>query len=1504
VAVLALLASVWGHLQSGEGRELLRQYVVGLLDRELAGQVEIGAIETLRLGHIELRGIRVLDPEGQQVAGARSASIHPDLPALAHGTIGLERVAADELAVHLRAGKGELPSLVDAFEAAGPAAPGDAEPTPVRIDSIVIERGSVSGPYVPLGISELRLEAELALRDALELGLARARFDVVQGSSAVGRVRSLQGHFSSAPGSRSEARIQLQSGSDRASVKGRWTMPAASSPGRVTARVHIPSLSPATLDRFGLHGPADPLARPIGARVRIHGPLDDLRATFALDTAGGDVDGTARVRGLHTLEVSLQTDRLRLEEVLAQMDPLKLSGQVHAHVTSLPESPRRIRVALDGVAVDETRIPSLRARATVHSDHLRIESLKLPYMRGQTRVRGRIGFDGASAVQVEASLPDVGDDPNVRRAAPSVRGRLRMDVTVRYAPARKQQLALDGKLSVRGLSSALMQAKRLVLKGKARGRAARPVVNVRIRGERLVVQDYKLTSLRARARGGPERYDVRLDVRAPERRRLRVRTRVQVGQDTLHATLRRLRLQAGRARWSGRGSLRIAHGHAITVPALALRSGRGRVTAQGQYRFDETVRASVDVAALDLARLPRFDFLPDVSGTVALNARIEGAVHRPAVQVDATWERGELDGVPLRNMQLKGRYDAQDRELAAEGQLALGGEYGGGRFRARAQFPRGPPMARATLLKGRYDTELELHHLDVSLPSRVHGDLPDLSGHVSGTTRLQGTVDQPELDVAIRGTDLAAPGYPALDARLSVHYEGERLQTHVTFDDQHGRLARFSAELESDLSRAVRAPDRWRRTLPEQPWELEAHVARRPLDEFPLLQEGPLSRLRGRIALQTRSGGRGPMEGDVTIVLDTAEPEGATGVGPPTCKSGARRRIALTAKLRGDRVEAEGAGWVQRKQFLELRANAAAPVDDWLAGRTDMEVPVLDARMRVANADLAHLPLLCAMGQGHLSAEARVDGLFGRTPRARLEFSSTDLVLDGQPRIRFEGNARISSDALVASVEAERFGGQGIFADATIPMRWQPGAVTPEVLTGGTLQWSVRFVRAPLELVLAPVPEVDGLAGTLHGELQARGEWPGLRYQGVLAVKGGGVELTPTGQEYQDVHGQLTFAERRIRIDRFAARAGSGNIRLQGEVRMPSPGTLQADLEAQTDDFAVRNRGFVVARLSSKTDVKARIGPQQGDVYVRVREMRVKLPKSRPPDVQSLEPHPDIVVLGKSKQAREQQARREAEAEDPYPLSIHIETARPFWVRRHDFAAQLHTSMALHSDPDFRITGSVQIRRGFYEMAGKRFELKRSTIRFTGGSPIDPVVRIVAVHRLDEPAGETLTVRVTGHVSDPQLNFASSVGPVPTAGDAVALLLGARGDDDTGAPETGDSLAGQTASFLGGVTAGLLTMTLREGLGKYAPNISIETGDGIGETKFRAGIDASQFVPKFMRDVVRSAYIEGFVGRSEQEGVSSTRAGVLMELQFPYNLLGTAALEPPTNWRVDLLWQP
>jgi translocation and assembly module TamB len=313
--------------------------------------------------------------------------------------------------------------------------------------------------------------------------------------------------------------------------------------------------------------------------------------------------------------------------------------------------------------------------------------------------------------------------------------------------------------------------------------------------------------------------------------------------------------------------------------------------------------------------------------------------------------------------------------------------------------------------------------------------------------------------------------------------------------------------------------------------------------------------------------------------------------------------------------------------------------------------------------------------------------------------------------------------------------------------------------------------------------------------------------------------------------------------------------------------------------------------------------PDHGQIDVGLKGVAVELSGDGMGDVQTLEPHPEF-SFADVRGVPEQMLAEEPE-KPSVPMTIHIQSEEPLWVRRDDFAVQMQPDLTIIvAGKKPLMKGKIDLLRGYISLLGQNFDIKRGQVVLGGSEEVDPQLEITAVHQ--SPRGAAVQLEVKGFVSQPQLTFRIEGNPNPvTAGEALFAINGRGGDTGSTAPEK------QVANAAIGMATGLLSLGARREFGDWVPMLQVEQGD---QTRVRVGLEADRFVPKFLKGFVRGAYVEGIVatestnpggaGTSSAQTNNASGNGVLLELTLPKNFVWAGQYGPGTAWSVDLDWRP
>jgi hypothetical protein len=657
------------------------------------------------------------------------------------------------------------------------------------------------------------------------------------------------------------------------------------------------------------------------------------------------------------------------------------------------------------------------------------------------------------------------------------------------------------------------------------------------------------------------------------------------------------------------------------------------------------------------------------------------------------------------------------------------------------------------------------------------------------------------------------------------------------------------------------------------------------------------------------------LEADALLGFPTAE-SGVAG-----CDGTLRRpELTLHVQTLGEEGSGSAALSLDGQPLGRAKLDADVPLTGWLTGDQPLAPPRTGFELALDTLAAEEMPILCEYVAGPLHVEGSARDAFARPPRLHFALRSRALQLAPNELQRQRlGNLRnvrtlgkpFSFEASI-DIEQERLGfqafleepGQGsLLLSGSVPgAAFRPAAerdpATPPIEVELRAQ---KLELAPLAIAL-PLPvraagQVDGTARLRYDLIHKR-----VALDGALSVSQGTLGVAPLGQQLSDVRAHFVLHDDIITVERLSVRDFDGSAQLSGELRVLRPDLLQADLKLSLADFSVRSEGVQVSKLTGKLALRAEVDPAKTRAELTVQDLRINLPSDLELGLQDLEHHPNIVVRGE---------QRAPPPDQPYLFELHVVAKQPpFRVLRSDLNAEVLADLSVrYRNPDLSLLGSVALKRGYFELYGRRFELQESRISFEGDEHLDPVVSLFAIYKTGK---DEIGVRVEGRLSAPKVSFTHSNPAITDTSSIIAQLLGARNTDPT--RQTRDA-SGAAAGILAGATAGLLTDQVRREFGGAVPVLAMDSqSNSLRSSRIRAGVQLDQMIEKRLgplRKVVRGAYVEGFVapGASSTNTVNpnappQSRGGGLLELRFPRDLVGTVEYRPVQNWRVDMAWEP
>ncbi len=611
-----------------------------------------------------------------------------------------------------------------------------------------------------------------------------------------------------------------------------------------------------------------------GAQPRLHlAALNFLGSVrYALGNGSLDfaarLDGESRMAPVGPLQLTAQA-QIRGEDLRSQIDGVLLGGTIHARAalrgTRLENAGGTVAVAIPAFSLAGHTWGPLRIDSTGQAGGVPVIdlALDLPGIAVSGKGGGSDGFsfDGKLALKDLAQAARAAGDLT-GRALPAIAGRGHIDLwcggKMNDAPVSWSGRAKGAVEHLRVGDNAI---EGLTLEGRTAHLAKSPDladIEVHVAAIHAGTTDLGAIALGAAIRG--QAISAKATLAAPESVDLTLSGTLDAEPHSLALELFTVRFPD--ALWSADGIAHVAFGgERLSLTGFRLRS-QGQTIAIDASKTGDAIDAHLAVQRLRLALLPHMlvDRALHLGGLIDADVRADGTLAQPHVVA-----RVQLEGGRARTWS---RVDAKLRATLAggrvDGSADLDAPFGalGAVFRL--------PVAMATA-GAPIDARIDVTRLDLGeLLRGVTASAPPVDGRLALHLRVDGTTDQPKINLEAQGNGLTAslpPGRAPLaaaqtraassgdtdlgQASLRLTYADRAAHANLTFASAHGGSLRVDASADADLGYPAVARGPALSKLP-----VRGQVTAKDLDVAWLAQFNPrVESLGGRVSANAKLAG-------------------------------------------------------------------------------------------------------------------------------------------------------------------------------------------------------------------------------------------------------------------------------------------------------------------------------------------------------------------------------------------------------------------------------------------------------------------------------------------------------------------------------------------------------------------------------------------------------------------------------------------------------------------------
>lgn len=444
---------------------------------------------------------------------------------------------------------------------------------------------------------------------------------------------------------------------------------------------------------------------------------------------------------------------------------------------------------------------------------------------------------------------------------------------------------------------------------------------------------------------------------------------------------------------------------------------------------------------------------------------------------------------------------------------------------------------------------------------------------------------------------------------------------------------------------------------------------------------------------------------------------------------------------------------------------------------------------------------------------------------------------------------------------------------------------------------------------------VTNIKGTMVANVRLHNTLNDLRGVGPIRIVEGEFNIPELGTKYRKVNLAVILNDKDLIIRDLRMKSGGGKVEIiEGGLSLAEKNLENFNAEFKADNFELMNNKKMQAKVKGGIKLTGSVQSPFFSGDLTVSESRVFYPAwfedeavveltSRPFFIID----PDTVELdttGAIGFKRSYEAVQSDFTETAFyknlrgELSLHF--PRNTWIRSGDTNIEVEGDLVMVKEgEDFVLFGSFSVIRGYYELLGNRFQIKRGELVFNGEVEPNPEINIEAVYDFKDVTGEDpekheFRVLITGTFYSPEFQFTLDE-QVAEQQDILSILVFGQSYDNLSIGQRNDV---SDESGLQDKATGILTgQVLKKISGKLSEElrldvIQIESGKNLEEARLRVG--------KYLTPDV-------FVSLSQDFGAEGNQK-VELEYEIPrkilfFNLLLQASKERQGATGLDLIWK-
>ncbi len=421
---------------------------------------------------------------------------------------------------------------------------------------------------------------------------------------------------------------------------------------------------------------------------------------------------------------------------------------------------------------------------------------------------------------------------------------------------------------------------------------------------------------------------------------------------------------------------------------------------------------------------------------------------------------------------------------------------------------------------------------------------------------------------------------------------------------------------------------------------------------------------------------------------------------------------------------------------------------------------------------------------------------------------------------------KISWDFTLAQDRARTLTGEGF-----LPVRMAGG--DSGLVLREDRPFRVQAATGDLDLTFLQtfLPKLKRLKGSLVFDAKIENTLKDPQPRGVVRIYDGAFSVPDYGTSYRDFRLGLQIDPGVFNLVALKVLSEKGELNASAKVEYHKNKIQSAEGQLTAKEFPVARTRNVELLLDALVRARGDLQELRYTGEVTIKRSRFFLEGLQRQTALETTPPAEAAIADSTFVASGQVADPIANVLEKIHGALKIRIPRNTWIRGPEVNLEIEGELDfVQEGQEFSAFGPIRVKRGNYDMFGKRFEVQQGEIIFQGNLESSPTISLEAryVYRLDGDK-QAMFVKITGALDNPQIEFLNEQGTRLEEKEALALLffnvpferLGITGGGD----EPGDKM--DLTKTARGLVSGLVSQQLSRTLGKSlkVDVIELESGE-------------------------------------------------------------------------------